>query len=59
MEYLSLVGYDDKLIFVEGITDYNYLTAMNFLYEKERGGKERLLFLPINGLGKMSTIEQQ
>ena len=59
VEYLSLVGYDDKLIFVEGITDYNYLTAMNFLYEKEHGGKERLLFLPINGLGKMSTIEQR
>ena len=59
VEYLSLVGYNDKLIFVEGITDYNYLTAMNFLYEKEHGGKERLLFLPINGLGKMSTIEQR
>ena len=59
VEYLSLVGCDDKLIFVEGITDYNYLTAMNFLYEKEHGGKERLLFLPINGLGKMSTIEQR
>lgn len=59
VEYLSLVGCDDKLIFVEGITDYNYLTAMNFLYEKEHGSKERLLFLPINGLGKMSTIEQR
>ena len=59
VEYLSLVGYDDKLIFVEGITDYNYLTAMNFLYEKEHRSKERLLFLPINGLGKMSTIEQR
>ena len=59
VEYLSLVGCDDKLIFVEGITDYNYLTAMNFLYEKEHGGKERLLFLPINGLGKMSTTEQR
>lgn len=59
VEYLSLVGYDDKLIFVEGITDYNYLTAMNFLYEKEHGSKERLLFLPINGLGKMSTTEQR
>jgi len=59
VEYLSLVGYDDKLIFVEGITDYNYLTAMNFLYEKEHHSKERLLFLPINGLGKMSTIEQR
>lgn len=32
---------------------------MNFLYEKEHGSKERLLFLPINGLGKMSTIEQR
>lgn len=52
IEYLSLVGYNDKLIFVEGITDYNYLMAMNFLYEKERSDKERLLFLPISGLGK-------
>ena len=52
VEYLSLVGYDDKLIFVEGITDYNYLTAMNFLYEKERNSEEKLLFLPISGLGK-------
>ena len=50
--YLSLVGYNDKLIFVEGITDYNYLTAMNFLYEKERNSEEKLLFLPISGLGK-------
>ena len=55
VEYLSLVGYDDKLIFVEGITDYNYLTAMNFLYEKERSRKERLLFLPISGLGKVDN----
>lgn len=59
VEYLSLVGYDDKLIFVEGITDYNYLTAMNFLYEKERNSEEKLLFLPISGLGKMNGIEQR
>ena len=59
VEYLSLVGYDDKLIFVEGITDYNYLTAMNFLYEKERSSEERLLFLPISGLGKMNGMEQR
>lgn len=58
VEYLSLVGYDDKLIFVEGITDYNYLTAMNFLYEKDQSREERLLFLPISGLGKMNGIEQ-
>ena len=55
VEYLSLVGYDDKLIFVEGITDYNYLTAMNFLYEKERNSEEKLLFLPISGLGKVDN----
>ncbi|WP_454991922.1 ATP-dependent nuclease, partial [Campylobacter rectus] len=59
VEYLSLVGYDDKLIFVEGITDYNYLTAINFLYEKERSSEERLLFLPISGLGKMNGMEQR
>ena len=59
VEYLSLVGYDDKLIFVEGITDYNYLTAMNFLYEKDQSREERLLFLPISGLGKMNGIEQR
>jgi len=53
--YLSLVGYNDKLIFVEGITDYNYLTAMNFLYEKERNSEEKLLFLPISGLGKVDN----
>ena len=59
VEYLSLVGYDDKLIFVEGITDYNYLTAMNFLYEKDQSREERLLFLPISGLGKMNGVEQR
>lgn len=59
VEYLSLVGYDDKLIFIEGITDYNYLTAMNFLYEKDQSREERLLFLPISGLGKMNGIEQR
>jgi len=53
--YLSLVGYNDKFIFVEGITDYNYLTAMNFLYEKERNSEEKLLFLPISGLGKVDN----
>ena len=38
---------DKKIIFVEGITDYNYLTAF-----KNKLKKEELVFIPINGLGK-------
>lgn len=44
-----------KIIFVEGITDYNYLTAFKFLYnqdKKEEDKKLKLVFLPIGGLGK-------
>lgn len=37
---------DKKLIFVEGITDYNYLTAFKILL-----GKTDFYFLPINGVG--------
>lgn len=36
-----------RLIFVEGITDYNYLTTAKFLL-----GVTDLAFLPINGLGR-------
>lgn len=36
-----------RLVFVEGITDYNYLTAVKSLL-----GVKDLAFLPINGLGK-------
>lgn len=43
-----------KIIFVEGITDYNYLTAFKFLYnqDKEEDKKLKLVFLPMGGLGK-------
>ncbi len=37
---------DNDLIFVEGITDYNYLTAL-----KKVLGKDDIYFLPINGVG--------
>ncbi|MWV61092.1 hypothetical protein DCO58_11470 [Helicobacter saguini] len=45
-----------RLIFVEGITDYNYLTIFKILLEREylkSGNKEslNLAFLPIGGLG--------
>lgn len=46
INYLSAVGYDKKLVFVEGVTDYNYLTAMCFACKNDE-----LVFLPIGGLG--------
>lgn len=41
-----IVNPDNDLIFVEGITDYNYLTAL-----KKVLGKDDIYFLPINGVG--------
>ena len=50
-----------KIIFVEGITDYNYLTAFKLLYNKDKEDKEdkkeydkklNIVFIPIYGLGK-------
>lgn len=38
---------DNDVIFVEGITDYNYLVAFKIIL-----GRENISFLPINGLGK-------
>lgn len=44
---------EHKIIFVEGITDYNYLTAFKLLYNKDKKEDEKLnlVFLPIEGLG--------
>ena len=41
-----------RFIFVEGITDYNYLTKFKQLFEKEKGERLNFAFLPVNGLGK-------
>ncbi|WP_432633388.1 AAA family ATPase, partial [Brachyspira sp.] len=45
---------DNKVIFVEGITDYNYLTAFKLLYNRGKNDNEKLnlSFLPIAGLGQ-------
>ena len=43
---------EDRIIFVEGISDYNYLTAFKNLYEQEKDTKINLAFLPIAGVGK-------
>lgn len=47
VENRILVNPDEKVIFVEGITDYNYLTAFKKLFDKTG-----IIFLPINGIGK-------
>ena len=43
-----------NIVFVEGITDYNYLTAFKLLYNQNKKEEEKLniAFIPINGLGK-------
>lgn len=56
--HFSMVGGDSRIIFVEGITDYNYLTKFKLLYEKEKEEKLDIAFLPIGGLGKMKEGKQ-
>lgn len=41
-----------RLIFVEGITDYNYLTTFKILQEREKNVELHIAFLPICGIGK-------
>lgn len=50
--HFSMVGGDSRIIFVEGITDYNYLTKFKLLYEKEKDKKLDIAFVPIGGLGR-------
>lgn len=49
---ISLFNKDDRLVFVEGITDYSYLTGMYKSYKEDHKEAPELLFLPICGLGK-------
>lgn len=48
-----------KIIFVEGITDYNYLTAFKLLCNQDRKEDMKLVFLPIEGLGDDKTIKEK
>lgn len=41
-----------RVIFVEGITDYNYLIKFKQLYQQEKKVKLNLAFLPVGGLGE-------
>ena len=45
-----LVDNDKEIIFVEGITDYNYLIA----FKKILDINDEIIFLPIKGIGKVS-----
>ena len=44
-----IINEDQIVVFVEGITDYNYLTAMKNWFNDDKYNK--LTFLPIQGLG--------
>nr|WP_241208709.1 AAA family ATPase [Helicobacter pylori] len=55
---------NDRLLFVEGISDYNYLSAFKLLYEQEKKtpldmGFLNIVFLPINGLGNDDLKESK
>ena len=57
---LELIDGKDKIVFVEGITGYNYYTAAFQDYERRvAGGKleNGLLFIPIGGLGLADTYK--
>lgn len=49
-----IINPDNDLIFVEGITDYNYLTAL-----KKVLGKDDIYFLPINGVGTTDKARKE
>ena len=43
---------DTKIVYVEGITDYNYLTAFKLLMEHIENKEINIAFMPINGIGR-------
>lgn len=46
VENWMIIDPSKTIVFVEGITDYNYLTAFKLLFKNED-----IIFLPINGVG--------
>lgn len=52
-----LTNPNNKVIFVEGITDYNYLTAFKLLREDNDNKKINIVFLPISGIGDKDTMK--
>ncbi|WP_297297663.1 AAA family ATPase [uncultured Brachyspira sp.] len=50
---------DTRIIYVEGITDYNYLTAFKLLMEHIENKEINTAFMPINGVGKPNDERQK
>ncbi|MEI0517066.1 ATP-binding protein [Brachyspira murdochii] len=50
---------DTKLIYVEGITDYNYFTAFKILMEYIENKEIDIAFMPINGIGRENDEKQK
>ncbi|EMH06266.1 hypothetical protein HMPREF1408_00539 [Helicobacter pylori GAM245Ai] len=60
----KILNENDRLLFVEGISDYNYLSAFKLLYEQEKKTPLdmvflNIVFLPINGLGNDDLEESK
>lgn len=52
-----LTNPNNRVVFVEGITDYNYLTAFKLLGENEENKEINMVFLPISGIGNKETMK--
>jgi hypothetical protein len=50
-----LVG-SQKVVFVEGITDYNYLTAFKLFFSQEDEKYKNLVFLPVGGVKNENLV---
>lgn len=50
---------DTRIIYVEGITDYNYLTAFKLLMEHIEDKEINIAFMPINGVGRPNDERQK
>ncbi len=60
----KILNENDRLLFVEGISDYNYLSAFKLLYEQEKKTSLdmaflNIVFLPVNGLGNDDLKESK
>lgn len=53
-----LTNPNNKVIFLEGITDYNYLTAFKLLRANKEDKEINIVFLPIAGLGDKDKKDQ-
>ncbi|MGL2735763.1 AAA family ATPase [Helicobacter pylori] len=55
----KILNENDRLLFVEGISDYNYLSVFKLLYEQEKKTSLDMAFLPVNGLGNDDLKESK